>query len=339
MKLLTVAVPCYNSAAYMRHCVDSLLSGGDEMEIIIVNDGSTKDDTAQIADEYAQKYPGIIRAIHKENGGHGDAVMTGIQNATGLYFKVVDSDDWVDEIALQKVLETLRGFAENERPVDLLVSNYIYDKVDAAHKHVVRYANALPENRVIDWAQANKFRVGQYILMHAAIYRTALLRECGLRLPKHTFYVDNLYVYVPMQQVETLYYLNVDLYHYYIGREDQSVNEQVMIKRIDQQLRVNYMMIDAVDLTQIAQKQKRKYMRNYLEIVTTVSSVLLVKAGTDEALQKKQALWDYMKAQNPAMYMRIRYRLMGVLLHLRGKPGRKLVVWGYKASRRIVGFN
>ena len=99
MKLLTFAIPCYNSENYMRHCIDSLLPGGEDIEIIIVDDGSTKDRTAEIADEYEKKYPGIVRAIHQENGGHGEAVNCGLRNATGLYFKVVDSDDWVDQEA------------------------------------------------------------------------------------------------------------------------------------------------------------------------------------------------------------------------------------------------
>ena len=106
MKLLSVAVPCYNSQAYMRNCVDSLLEGGDLVEILIVDDGS-KDDTGKIADEYAAKYPNIVKAIHQENGGHGEAVNTGIRNATGLYFKVVDSDDWVKEDAYLAILEKL----------------------------------------------------------------------------------------------------------------------------------------------------------------------------------------------------------------------------------------
>ena len=110
MKILSVAVPCYNSQEYMRKCVDSLLKGGEDVEIIIVNDGS-KDDTAAIADEYAEKYPTIVKAIHQENGGHGEAVNAGIRNATGLYFKVVDSDDWVDWNAYQAILAKLREIA------------------------------------------------------------------------------------------------------------------------------------------------------------------------------------------------------------------------------------
>ena len=92
MKLISFVVPCYNSQEYMRHCIDTLLPGGDQVEILIVNDGSS-DNTAAIADEYEKKYPDICRAIHQENKGHGGAVNTGIKNATGIYLKVVDSDD------------------------------------------------------------------------------------------------------------------------------------------------------------------------------------------------------------------------------------------------------
>ena len=87
-KLITFAVPCYNSAAYMEHCVDTLLQGGDDIEIILVDDGSTKDETPAICDRYQERYPGIVRAIHQENGGHGEGVNQGIRNAQGVYYKV-----------------------------------------------------------------------------------------------------------------------------------------------------------------------------------------------------------------------------------------------------------
>ena len=103
MKLISFAVPCYNSQDYMRRCVDSLLSGGDKIEIIIVNDGST-DRTAEIADEYKAKYPNIVKVVHKENGGHGSGIMAGLAEAEGLYYKVVDSDDWADAESLQRIL-------------------------------------------------------------------------------------------------------------------------------------------------------------------------------------------------------------------------------------------
>lgn len=133
MKLLSVTVPCYNSQDYMRHCVETLLPGGDEVEILIVDDGS-KDDTAAIADQLQAQYPTIVRAIHQENAGHGGAVMKGLENATGLYFKVVDSDDWVDSQVLKDLLTLLRRFAQQGEGVDMVVSDFVYDKVGARHK-------------------------------------------------------------------------------------------------------------------------------------------------------------------------------------------------------------
>ena len=80
--------------------------------------------------------------------------------------------------------------------------------------------------------------------------------------------------------VKKMYYMDEDLYHYFIGREDQSVQENVMIRRIDQALLVNRMLVTEVDLSKVTNKRKQAYMRRYLEIVTTVSSILLLKSGT-----------------------------------------------------------
>lgn len=218
MKLLSIAVPCYNSEGYMRNCIESLLPGGDEVEIIIVDDGSTKDRTAEIADEYAAKYPGIVKAVHQENGGHGQAVNTGLKHATGLYFKVVDSDDWLDKENYPKVLDKLAELVREGQNVDMMLCNYIYDKQGAKHKKAIRYANVFPQDQVFTWKDAKHFHLGQYILMHSVIYRTQMLKNCGLELPQHTFYVDNIFVYYPLPYVKNLYYMDLDLYHYFIGR-------------------------------------------------------------------------------------------------------------------------
>ena len=244
MKLLSIAIPCYNSEKYMRKCIDSLLIGGEDVEILIIDDGSTKDRTAEIADEYEAQFPTIVRAIHKENGGHGSAVNTGIANATGLYFKVVDSDDWVKQDAYFKILDTLRELAGGGQALDMLISNYVYEKEGERRKKVIQYRHILPVEKMFTWTDCHHFLKGHYILMHSVIFRTRLLQECGLKLPEHTFYVDNLYVFEPLPYVKNMYYLDVNFYRYYIGRQDQSVNETVMISRIDQQIRVTKLMID-----------------------------------------------------------------------------------------------
>ena len=336
MKLLSIAIPSYNSQDYLAHAVESLLPGGDEVEILIVDDGST-DRTAEIADEFEARYPGIVRAIHKPNGGHGDAVMEGLRCATGLYFKVVDSDDWVDAEAYPKVLDTLRAYVD--QPLDMLISNYIYDKVGSTHPYVMNYHHVLPENRVFDWSEASRFRKGQYILMHSVIYRTELLHRCNMTLPKHTFYVDDLYVYVPLKDVKRILYLNVDFYHYYIGREDQSVQEEIMIRRIDQFIKVNKLMFTDVDLNEIADEHLYRYMLNFLEIITTISSVMLIKSGTPEHLRMKDELWAFIRREKPEVYKKLRRRFLGRMMHLKTRPGRATVVLVYKISRKIYGFN
>lgn len=340
MKLLTIAIPSYNSQDYMAKCIESLLPGGSEVEILIIDDGS-KDRTAEIADEYAAKYPDIVKAIHQENAGHGGAVNTGIKNASGLYFKVVDSDDKVDYDSYMKILKALRKSSRTSSPTDLFISNYIYDKQGVENKTVMQYRKYLPVGKTFGWNDMKTMPMGKYILMHSVIYRTGLLRLSGLKLPKHTFYVDNIYVFQPLPFVKTIEYIDVDFYKYFIGRDDQSVNEKVMISRLDQQYRVTYLMIDYFKNIRksIDSPKLKKYMYSYLTIIVTISSILSIKSGTEEHLQMKRELWDYLKKTDYEMYKKLRSSFLGIGTNLPGKAGRKIAIWGYGISQKMYGFN
>ena len=339
MKLITFTVPCYNSAAYMDHCIETLLTAGEDAEIILVDDGS-KDDTGKIADAYAEKYPTIVRVIHQENGGHGEGVNQGIRNATGVYFKVVDSDDWLDTDALQKVLTELRAHLGDEPPLDLMMANYVYEHVADNTQNVVDYKGILPEGRVFHWNEIGKFPPNKNILMHSVIYRTEVLRQCGMVLPKHTFYVDNIFVYQPLPFVKTMYYMDLDLYRYFIGRSDQSVNESVMVKRVDQQLRVTRHMIDCQDLDALKDEKKlRTYMLHYLSMMMAVSDIFLLLDGSAEAKEKQKGLWQYLREHtSAAVYRSIRFGFGGVT-NLPFPKGDAIVVGGYRIARKIFKFN
>lgn len=338
MKYISFAIPCYNSQDYMAHAIESILPGGEDVEIIIVNDGS-KDRTSEIAHEYMERYPSIIKVVDKENGGHGDAVNFGLSNAQGKYFKVVDSDDWVDEDSLHKILALLRRLEEDNEQIDMLVSNYVYEKAGAAHKKCIHYRNVLPQDEIFRWDDIGHFRLDQYILMHSVIYRTDMLKLSQMKLPKHTFYVDNIYVYYPLPYVRKIYYLDVDFYRYFIGREDQSVNEKIMIARIDQQIFVTKTMIDMYQLKNVNSKKLRHYMVNYLAIMMTVSSILLIRSKTRENLEKKKELWMYLKQKDIKVYIKIRYGILGQTMNIPGKSGRKISSLAYSVARRLIGFN
>jgi len=256
-----------------------------------------------------------------------------------MYFKVVDSDDWVDVSSLHKIIEKLKKLRDTRKNVDALISNFVYEKEGQLRKKVVQFKRVFPENVEFGWNQVKSFRKGQYLLMHALIFRTKLLKECRLQLPEHTFYVDNLFAYVPLRKVRKMMYLDCNFYRYYIGRADQSVNENIMIQRIDQQIKVNKLMVDAIDLAQIEERNLRKYLLHYLEIVTIVSSTLLIKSGKKENIAKKQALWRYIKTNNRKVYRRLRYGLLGEIVNFPGEWGRKVTVLLYRYIQKRVGFN
>jgi len=221
----------------------------------------------------------------------------------------------------------------------MLISNYVYEKEGARRKKVMKYGHTLPKNRLFGWNEVGHFRPGKYILMHSVIYRTRLLKECGLKLPKHTFYVDNLYVFEPLPYVKSMYYLDVNFYRYYIGRDDQSVNESIMIGRIDQQIKVTKIMIDYMAGRTFPNRKVASYMRSYMDIIMTVSSILLIRAKTQEALAKKKELWQYLKEKDGKLYFRLRHGLLGSQMNLPGRGGRKISEAEYKLAQKFVGFN
>ena len=335
MKLLSIAIPCYNSEAYMENCIKSLLPGGDEVEILVIDDGS-KDRTAEIADEYQEKYPGIVRAIHQPNLGHGGAVNTGIHNAQGLYFKVVDSDDWVNEESYKEILKTLEELVKGSKTVDLLISNFVYEKQGATRKKVMQYRHCLPVNQIFTWNEVGHMPKGKYLLMHSMIYRTQLLLECNLTLPEHTFYVDNIFAFDPLPYVQNMYYLDTNFYRYFIGRDDQSVNEKVMITRLDQLARVNEAMTRALPPRAEVEDKLWRYMVHYLRINAVVCSVMAQLSGTPEHLALKEQIWETMDQINPEATDRLRQDLLaGLVRH--ASP--KVVRGGYKVAAAVLGFN
>ena len=333
MKYITFAVPCYNSESYMEHCIESLLVGGKDVEIILVDDGS-RDNTAKIADKYEKKYPDIVRAVHKENGGHGSGVNKGLELATGLYYKVVDSDDWVDEASLKKVLEAIKKLKKDNTLVDMMVVNYVYERHHEQKE--IKYVNTLPENKVFGWDEVGKFKKDAYLLMHSVIYNTKFLKETGLKLPEKTFYVDNIFVYYPLPYIKTMYYLNTPFYRYFIGREDQSVNEKTMIKRIEQQLYVNKLMIDFYDPYEYWDTNRNcaKYLIHYIDMMMSLSTILLQISNTKEHQQKRKELWQYLKEKNPMLYKTCKLSLSGATC-----LPRFLSIPGYKIAQKIYKFN
>lgn len=339
-KKISFTVPCYNSEDYMERCIESLLVGSEEVEIIIVNDGST-DKTGKIANHYQKKYPSIVKVIHKENGGHGSGVNAGLKVATGEYFKVVDSDDWLDEDALFTLLKKLTEIEEEKRSVDLIVCNYVYDHLFENKQKVMSFQNVFPINQNCTWNDLGHFKQSQYLIMHALIYKTKVLKKSKIKLPEHTFYVDNIFAYQPLPFVESICYLNLNLYHYFIGRVDQSVNESVMINRVDQQIKVTKIIASALDLQNVKEMSPKlyNYLLRMLSMMMTISSIYLLMKGDKESFSKRDELWEYVRKLNPHIYKKLKYFKLAGLTYLPTKFGNFISLKGYKLARKIYKFN
>ena len=190
------------------------------------------------------------------------------------------------------------------------------------------------------WDEIGHFNSSQYLLMHALIFRTQLLKDIGLKLPKHTFYVDNIFCYMPLPHVETMVYVDANLYRYFIGRVDQSVNEEVMLGRMDQQLRVTRIMIDLVDYDRdINSRKLERYMRSYLSMMMAINSIFLRMKNTIESIEDLENIWHYLKDKDPKLYRRIRTNILNMSTNVPTSAGRKLALGGYSVAQKFFNFN
>lgn len=279
MILLSFVVPSFNAEKYLDKVIPSLLVGGSDVEVIIVNDGS-KDNTLEKVKVYKEKYPNIVKVIDKENGGHGSTINEAINLAQGLYFKCVDADDWLDTDALLKLLEKIRYHLSINNLPDLYLTNFVYENVSSNQSHVYSLAKYFPlDERVVSWEEVKNFKCKDFFMMHSLVYRLDILKESKLHLLEHTFYVDNIFVYEPLYFVKSMCYLNIDLYRYYIGRVDQSVSVNSMDKNYAHQFRVfkETMLYYSLDDLKRLNKNHFKHMVHVLFsifVVTTYYSTL-----------------------------------------------------------------
>ncbi|MCF0229653.1 MAG: glycosyltransferase [Parasporobacterium sp.] len=322
----------------MKKCIDSLLEGGEYVEIIIVDDGST-DDTASIADAYLERYPSIVKVIHKPNGGHGSGINYGLREATGLFFKVIDSDDWLDKEALLSLLGTIRRHVSDEITVDLYITNFVYERSTDNTSYVSSYRKYFPINRVFSWSESKSMHLWHMLLMHAIATRTEILKIAEINLPEHTFYVDNLFSYIPLPYIKNIYYSDIDLYRYYIGRSDQSVTFTNMVNRYDQQIRVTTCMIYAHNYEVISSMDKalQQQMYHFLHSVLANTYFFTTQKNEEERHKKLDNMWKALKDNDPTLYTKLRsLPMMFILTHTPWKLSGFITRHGYKILTRIT---
>ena len=259
-KLISICIPSYNAERYLDRCLLSLVRAEEAgyLDIIVVNDGS-KDHTQEIAEIYTSRYPGIVRCIHKANGGHGSTINAALGTALGKYYMVLDSDDWVNTDALDQLIQKIHADALDE---DLILTHYYKVDLESGEYRDSLMQNGIPFDTPFTFESVDV--EGMYIALANSLMKTSMLQKAGLKLQEKTFYVDVEYILLPIPYIQTMRYLDFSLYRYCVGNANQSIDLQNMVMRYDHHERVMKRVIQYYAAAELSES-KKKYMRNILE--------------------------------------------------------------------------
>ena len=296
MKLLTVAVPSYNVEATLARTLDSLCVEPflDKLDIVVGDDGSA-DATREIALSYAERFPQAVRVITQPNGGHGAAVNTGIREARGQYFRVVDGDDRLTQEGLAARLGALEGCE-----CDLVATDYAKVPDDGGALIPMPF-KGLDGGRVYRFEELPA--EGLYFGIHSSTFRTALLRRHGVALQEHTFYVDTEFCLLPIPFVQTVLYLHTVLYLYTVGREGQSIDPAAFVRRYDDHDRVVRRLAAFYEGASCPDAQK-DYIRRTLDRLLFTHYMLSACYDADRARgrARSRAFDAWLRGASPALY-------------------------------------
>jgi len=254
-KLVTICVPGYNVERYLERCLRTLLSHDyvADIEVLVIDDGS-KDHTADIANLFEQHFPGIVRLIRKENGGHGSTINRAVLEGRGKYFMVVDGDDWIDSTQFSKLLALIKN---GEIDSDIISSNYHEVNMESGLCSPWCQETEVEYFKQLSFEQLDVKKV--YFTLASSLIKLSILKEINIPLQEHTFYVDVEYILFPVPHINTVTFVDYYIYKYCRGNDEQSVHIPTMVKRYDHHERVMKRVLDYEKTSTMSAAQKTYY--------------------------------------------------------------------------------
>lgn len=335
-KLITFAIPSYNSEAFLSIALESLIPGGEEIEVLIINDGSV-DKTADVAKDYVRKYPGIFRLINQNNKGHGGAINTAIKEAKGLYFKVLDSDDWVDKHALISLLEHIRQSKDED---DLILMDYTYRFGYQEIGDTMVYTRSIKPGRHYEFDEVKSFSIKEAITLHSSTYALRVLKEANISLPEHVSYEDNLFVYIGLAHSKSLYYIHESLYQYFIGREGQSMSDAVMSRKMPQLLDATSKVFTYMDIMPLRKTQRGLYrlLRHHLRMNVFYACYGCQYKGNNDSNRMMIECFKKLKKSNPKQWRAVRRKPSVRMVSGRGRLGKGVAKILIGIAHKVFSF-
>ena len=318
MSKLSVAVPCYNSAETLERCLLSLetASEGHSVEVIIINDGS-RDATESIAERFVAKNPDLFRLINQQNGGHGAAVNTALANASGEYFRIVDSDDAVLKDGFSKLLDAMERL-----DADVFVDERVeYSQADNTFRKI-----DLPQfsrcETVIPFHEITGREYDLNFSMHTLTAKRRLLIDAGLCLFEHTFYVDMQYVIAVCLNAKTCCLVKAGVYVYTMGTQEQSCNFLQMAKNYNHHDRVLKGCLEQYKRScAMIDPERDTFIRHQIALLTNTQYNIALIYNPDRRLGARQArkLREYLASSEPWLARATSKRYISALtLHMFG---------------------
>lgn len=333
--LISFVVPSYNSEEYLHFALDSLLGHEKEIEILVVDDGS-KDKTLEIAKSYAEKHPNII-PIHQENKGHGGAINTAISCAKGLYFKILDSDDWVDQNALNVLLEDIKSIKDLP---DCYLTNYTYWEGREKEANTISYRHKIKKNETVSLNEIKTLDTKSYFTLHSAMFRLETVKDSGVRLPEHCFYEDNFYVYACLSKTKTVRYLDLKFYQYLMGRPGQSMGKKTLLSRYSHIVSNSQNIFDYLDIIPLKKENPGLYrlLKHHLLFSVIQVPFCCRMNGSKEANRDMKAFFKHCKEDNPRQYALLSHAPEVFWQRIPGPLGKVLVHIIFSIVSRVTHF-
>lgn len=305
-KILTISIAAYNAEKWLDRCLKSFISNEilNKAEIIIVNDGSC-DNTVNIANEYVKMFPDTFILIDKENGGHGSTINASVKKASGKYYKVVDADDWVKTDNLIKLIQKLEKI-----DVDMVfTTGYEYYSKDNTKKKVYYNKKDQPYEDILVNKVLDLNAIVDYIdiSMHAITYKTEILKKSKYKIDEKCFYVDMEYDLFYLLNVDKIMLLNLPVYVYFVGREDQSINIDKRLAQRNQYLRVikNLMCFLDLEFNNLSNPAKKIVKQTIITLVYIEYKLLMMIQDTNQACSEIREFDKYLKNSNLNIYNEI----------------------------------
>lgn len=325
--ILTVAIPSYNVERYLAHGLasydDDRLEG--RIEVLVIDDGSS-DGTRGIADSFALRRPSIFRVISQKNAGHGGAVNTGLREARGVYFRVVDGDDWVNTDGLVDLCKRLVHL-----DADVVIDKKREVHMGTGESRLFELAGSPLLDAAIPFQSVccDRDLLSQFMI-HTLTVRTAFARAAGVLLLEHTFYEDFEFVVKCTAPAQTIAFEDIEVYQYLVGNASQSVSHENYVKRWEDHTRVVDAMLDYLDscgLEGVALKYLRYKIR--LLVHTHYNIALLFDADRSRGRARAKVFRRMLRSRDTALTKETDARYLSALtlnvLHLSYARPRKNV--------------